>query len=71
MKRLILAFITTMIAYQAFVISAITGKVIQVLVNQGGLGMVIFDQNVGSALASCRDSNNYPDALSQPSAAAY
>lgn len=33
-------------------------------VDQNGLGMVIFDQNVGSAFATCRDSNNYANALS-------
>lgn len=64
MRYRILAALALLIANHCFAIGAVQGKVIQVRVDQSGLGMVIFDQNVVGAFAACRDSTNYFNALS-------
>lgn len=63
MGRLILSIIGICVSCQAVAIGVVTGKVIQVRVDQSGLGMVIFDQSVGGAFATCRNSA-YSNALS-------
>lgn len=63
MKRVIaLVSLSAVISGQAFAIGSVTGKVIQIRIDQEGRGMVTFDQPIGNQPASCRHSA-YTNAL--------